>query len=267
MEKNNVESIFHRAIQKKKLEFRHFSLRWMAKRLDVSHAYLSLIINGKRPVPLEKVEAICEILDLDHENRAQIYAETFRGLGYRPGTPSRTVRIYGWRLASVHNFDLISRWEPMAIMLMVRLRGFDGTAEYISRRTGFPNAFVQQILDLLCERGYLEKHNGKIRAEGRFWEFQSQSSKEDLRKYHRSVLAQAMKLMDTRTDTAALERRHIASGALYCSQEIAQKLKVKINEFMKECIEEGAVSSAEEVYQLAVQFFPVTEPESGREST
>lgn len=259
MEKITAESVFNRAVQKKKKEFRHFSVRWMAKKLDVSHAYLSLILNGKRPIPLEKVEAICEILDIDEESRAHIYLQTFRGLGYRPAGQSRTVRIQGWNLVPLNNFDLISRWEPMAILLMVRLKNYDGTTEFIARRLGLPPFLVQMFFDLLYERGYLEKENGKIVSSRRFWEFQSQSSKESLRKYHRSVVEQALKVMDSKKDEAAVHRRHIVSGALTCSKTVAQRLKVKINDFMKECIEEGAASDAEEVYQLAVQLYPVTE--------
>ncbi|KYG63979.1 hypothetical protein AZI86_14310 [Bdellovibrio bacteriovorus] len=204
------------------------------------------------------VEDLCEILDIDDESRSEIYVNTFKIHGYNPGAKSSVVRVHGWNLVSLKDFDVISRWEPMAILLVTRLNGYDGSLDFISSRLKLPRFFIQSVLDILHKKGFVIEVGGILKASEKYFEFQSKSSKQSVRKYHRSVVNYARNLMDHAVDERSLERRHIVSGAFTCSKENALRLKIKINDFLKECIEEGATTSPDDVYQLAVQFFPVT---------
>lgn len=257
METGPQASILQRALEKKKKDFPRLSIRWIAAKLDMSHVYLSYILKGKRPIPMEIIEPLCDILDVDNESRTQVYMQTMRSRGYRPpGSP--VTRIQGWSLMTVKNFDLLKRWEPLAILLATQLKDYDGSVDFIAKRLDLPVYLVQSTLDLLQQKGFLVKNEGRLTASKFFYEFQSQYSKSDIRKYQRSVLSYTHRLIDFKTDEESLARRHLVSGVFTCSKETALKFKAQINDFVKACIEEGSASSAEEVYQLAVQLFPVS---------
>ncbi|RYZ97358.1 MAG: XRE family transcriptional regulator, partial [Proteobacteria bacterium] len=62
-------TILQKFLKKKKAERAGYSLSVLARRVDLSASFLSQIINGQRPIPLENFEALCSALDLDKESR------------------------------------------------------------------------------------------------------------------------------------------------------------------------------------------------------
>lgn len=261
LETNSGAALIRKAFDRKKKDFRGFSLRWTASQLDISHVYLSHIIRGLRPIPVNIVEPLCAILDLDPETRSKIYIEALRSQGFNP--PSKSEKGYQsketWNLVPLKDFDLISRWEPMAILMLTLTDSYDGTSNFIADRLNLAKALVVQIMEMLYKKGYLTYKNNKLVASDSFIEFQTGSSREQLYQYHRSVMAKVWQIHETKKDTESRDSRHITSAVVTCSKKDLPRLKMKMAEFLKEFVEDAASSKPEEVYQVAVQFFPLSE--------
>lgn len=257
-------SLVKRAFEKKKKDFKGFSMRWLAGQLNVTHAYLSQILSGKRKIPISLVEPLCRILDLDVEAKARVYKEVFKGKGFTPLEPKRskskmrTEALAAWTLVPNHDFDLISDANNVAILLATLLDGYDGTASYIAGRLMLPKAMVVATMEILEKRGYVTMQDGVLKVSQAYFEFQSQSGKEYLRSYHKSIMQKAKETLETKKLQSDLDRRLITSSTMTCSRENVERLKMKIADFLKEFAEESAAGASDDIYHLGISFFPVS---------
>lgn len=263
MSSKSGSAVIQKAFAKKKKDFKGFSMRWMASQLGISHVYLSHILRGLRPIPVNIVEPLCAVLDLDSVAKAKVFNDAFSSKGYRPLSDSKKSRLQSgknWNLVPLKDFELLSRWETMAILMTTLLAAYDGTNEFIAERLFLPKVLVNSVTDVLHKKGYLVLKNGKLVASDRYYEYQSLSSREQIRKYHKSVLGKAKEVLEQKTDETSREKRLITSASVTCSKEDVARLKNKMADFLKEFVEESASSRADEVYQIGLQFFPVTNP-------
>ncbi len=264
MNNDKPHKLLQRILAKKKKDFKGFSLRWIALQLGISHVYLSQMLKGTRPLALNIVEPLCEILDIDIETKAKVIDEIFNKKGYRPLSVSKRSRIQNqahWHLLPVKDLDLISTWETLAIVQTTLLRTYDGTPEFIGNRLFLPPQRVKSILDRLIERGYVQIKNGKPSATNEFYEIQSRASKDQIRSYHKSVMMKAQDALNQH-DEVSLKERLITSAVFTTSNENVPYLKNKIADFLKQLIEESSLMPPDCVYQFGIQFFPVTRADS-----
>lgn len=255
--------LLQRVLAKKKKDFKGLSLRWLAEQLGISHVYLSHMLRGTRPIALNIVEPLCQILDLDLETKAKLIDEIFKEKGFKPLSASKNKKIRteaNWHLFPVKDLDLVSTWETLAILQTTLLKKYDGTPEFIGKRLFLPTQRVKQILERLIEKGYVQLKSGKISATEAFYEIQSHASKDQIRSYHKSVMMKAQEVLNQKDETALAERL-VTSAAFTCSKDDVARLKNKIADFLKELIEESASMEPESVYQIGLQFFPVTKSE------
>lgn len=258
--------VLRKAVERKKKDFRKFSIRWLAGQVGVSHAYLSQILSGKRDLPMRLVEPLSRHLDLDAPARASIVSELVRANGIQSVSPvvrrkSRQIPI-AWDLAPIKDFDLLTRWEYFAILQCTKLDGFDGSAEFVANELLLPKATVEATFLLLQKRGYLEADPKQgIRMSKAFFEFQSRGTKDQLRSYHKSVLQKARDVLETQQSEKAVSQRLITSATVTCSSDRVEELKLRFAEFLRDFVEEASESdSSDVIYQIGIQFFPVSRP-------
>lgn len=235
-------------------------MRWMAKKLNVSHAYISQILNGHRKIPMDLVQPLSEILDLDAEARTRIYHEVFQGKGGPFSKQTRSRKSLSpssdWELVPLKDIELISDAETTTILMSTLLDEYDGTAAYIAKKTKRPLAKVNSRMQILKARGYLSMQGGVLKVSQAFFELQSHGGKEHLRKHHRAILESAINTLETKKSEEDLENRIITSATIACSKQDIARLKIKIADFLKEFVEEAASGPSNEIYHLGIQFFP-----------
>lgn len=80
--KNSVSEILLQHFKKKKKSSSGFSMAVMARKMDVSQPYVSQILNGARTLPPEKLDAFCDILDIDEEKKELLSAALLEKQGW-----------------------------------------------------------------------------------------------------------------------------------------------------------------------------------------
>lgn len=259
--------ILRKFFAKKKAERAGYSLAVLARRVGLSGPFLSQLMSGQRPVPLEFIEPLCAALDLDRESRDELLKRVLedRGLKGAPPAIAFNPRELGasaagtaWSAAPAQQFNVLENWYTIAILDATLLEGYDGSAGFIAERLGLAVTTVEATLAMLRAAGLLTCEDGILRKATLLTEFNSSREQAALTKFNAELLDRAKQTLATETSAEDRERRLISGLVITGSAEKVAWAKLAILGIMREVAGEMSEASAEELYQLSVQFFPLT---------
>lgn len=244
-----------------------FSLRAWAKKMGfANHSLLSLLLNGKRPILVKHLPKILKGLSLKGEERryfeAMVRLENADSPAERDLYETRLRELHPRRQVSfveVEKYRMIADWYHMAILEMTRLEDFQSDPEWISRRLG-TKVSVQQIheaIDRLIALGLLREEGSQLQKTQERLTTPKDYASQAIRTHHKQVMAQAASALESQ----ALTERDFNSCAMTIRRESLPRAKEIIAEFRKKMSEHLESHPGDEVYQLSVQFFRLTEGE------
>jgi uncharacterized protein (TIGR02147 family) len=220
-----------------------YSLRAFAQTLDVNHAILSMVLSGKRKVTKAMVIKFSNSLGL-----SPIEVSEF----IEAGTQS-------YFLLQNDVFSVISEWYYDAILEMSLIPRFNLGPEIISKELNISTIQATYALETL-ERLELLKinENGKyvISHKQTTNILDTETTTSALRSYQRSVLEKSLEALE-RVDRKKRDHSSITmainSKDLLAAKELIKKFRRDLNAFMQR-----DESSYDEIYQLQISFFPLT---------
>jgi uncharacterized protein (TIGR02147 family) len=249
-------------LTKKKETTPGFSLRTLAKRLSISHSFLSRMLNGKKPIPLVLLPRFQLALDIENEVFERI-RKSFEGAQDSPvHVPTKTVvnsAIEDWELTGKKILKILRNWFYVAILDLTLLKDFDGSTDMICRRLGISTTAAEVAIRELLALGFLKTAiDGRLLKSGRKLHFGSAVSRKEIRQFHKLYLKKSEEQLDTATKPEDFARRLISGITLTVPQNRVSYAKTRIWEFMHELSNELTSEEGDDVYQLGVQFFPLT---------
>lgn len=264
----NQSSILNSYYEKKRKDGKRFSMRAMAKKLGVSVSLLSLILKGKRNLPIRLIDPLCAILDIDQVDRDHILHLVLSQKGKEPDRASELVglteknkkpdRKLKWETLANSEAEFLADWNDIAIFLCCGIKDFDGTPEFVARRLFMDLGLVNRKMKILTQAGFLQEEDGKLVRAKKTLQLRSGKDLSIIRKYHRSHLENAAHVLDNNTTEMDLQNRFITGMTLTASLRSVPIIKQKIQNFLIEMAELSDQESPDEVFQFAVQFFPLT---------
>jgi uncharacterized protein (TIGR02147 family) len=252
----------HRLLKKyfdhKKKSVHGFSLRFLAKRLDVSPSFLSRVLNGQKSIPHSLLIPLGLALDISPEVFAQVKDSRQIIIPIKGKTPIRT-ETEDWVLAGETSSRLLTQWFYIPILELFGLKNFDGSIAQISERLSISKesvaVAVRELISLGClqeiEKGRLTKTNRKLR-------FSSSRSKSEIRSFHSQMLQKAKDELKNKTSEEDFEKRLITGITLTAPKEKIEEVKRKLSECLHEIANELTAEAGDEVYHLSAQLFPLT---------
>lgn len=227
-----------------------YSIRAFAKKTGLSPATLSLVFNGKRKVSKKLARVIADRLALDPQQRADLL-EQF------PDKKKHTDAVDpGYLQLTADQFQIVAEWEAFAILNLTAVKGFKNDGEWIARRLGVPHTTVERTIARLKRLEMLieDEHENLKRAKPRFRTTDDVANL-SLRRSHAQTLELAqgsldrdpVEVRDFSWVTAAIDTRKLSQ---------AKTLIRKFQDDLFDLLDEGA--EPDEVYRLAIQFFPMT---------
>lgn len=252
------------------------SYRTFAKRAGFkSSNFIMLVIQGKRNLTEESLQRVVTGLRLNKQeeeffrhlvffNQAETLEE--KNLYYRRLIRSR--KLSELKPIERQQFEYYSAWYHPVIRELIASKDFDGTTEWIASRLSpsVTPAQVRRSIELLEGLGFIEK-DGPDR-----WKQSSPiiSTGPELtslivHNYHKLLLD----LTKAKMDTLTTRERDVSALTLGVRKERIPELREKIREFRRDILKTVvADTEPEEVFQLNIQFYPVTvgaavEPPSG----
>lgn len=261
-----VASLLRGAFERKKSENPRFSMEMLARRVGVSRPFVSQLLAGKRALPAELVDSLREALDLDAEqvdwlSRAVLSSRRLKGSAgvLRGLRDKRPGQARPWRSQPKSHFWMLEDWHYIALADATLLRDYDGTPSFLARRLGLSAAVVTGALARMREAGILEEKEGMLRKAENFADFHSGGSKEELRAYHQASLDKAKEELRRRTAPKSLEERLITTATFTVNRNKIPWARQQVAEFLRTMAAALAEGEGEEVYQLSVQLFPLSQ--------
>lgn len=222
-----------------------FSLRAYAKILNISPAHLSLILSKKRKVTPASAMKIALQLGVTP-------SETFQRLQLR----MKKVKPSNLKQIKNEDFKLISEWYHFAILGLADLHTNVAEASWIAKKLSIPVSIAEQAFRNLQKHGFIEVKGGQFRF-SQYFETQADYSSEEVRQFHK----QALHLASIKIDDVEVELREYISLTIALNRRNIKAAKLKLRKFKEEIEKELDAGTKTDVYQINLQFFPLTTTE------
>lgn len=153
-------------------------------------------------------------------------------------------------------FALISKWYFFAILDLFLLDNFVNDKVWMAKKVGLKMTEFNAAFQTLVDNGHIDEVDGEFRviSQSTAW-VNTKKTTRDRQNYQKQILEKAKEAVDTES----FDRRENASLTLAANSNIIPEIKKKIQIFkdeLREFIEEQG--EYDEVYQLSVNFFPLT---------
>ena len=190
-----------------------YSMRAFAKKLGLSAGGLSLILNRKKKLSVDRAYEVAQALELDAEA-----SEYFTTLVQLEGAKSDALRIQfldkvralnpninaskdlKQSILSLEHFKLISDWYGLAVLELVSNAEGNWTSKNISKKLGLHKIDVEIVLERLLKLELIEEieEGAFVRVVDSLM-IESQVPNEAIRKYYQGVHAQSLKSLEEQT--------------------------------------------------------------------
>lgn len=242
------------------------SQRALAKKSNLSAAYLPLVLSGKRTLTAESLLKLLPHLGLDGEEKR--YLELLRTLSESTSMESRyesfeqIKEMRGYRHLNpqeVETYQYLSQWFIVAIREMATLPGFNLNPQWIQSKLRSPTRLgeIRNAIDFLLTHGYvIQSPNGKITLPEKDLDCVGGIFRLALGKFHAQMLDVTRELM---THTPREERKlsgYTFAGSKEGFSKVRDILDNALDEIRK--VEEKDAKQTEHVYHVTVMAVPLT---------
>lgn len=264
----NSREFLNADFEKRRSRNSNFSLRSYAKWLGISPAQLSQMMTGKRTISLKTLKKLSEKIGLSPFERKSL----FRGLLNESDLIKNSNETKKLHLKE-DQFRLISDWYHMAILSLTKIPGASSDPRWIAARLGIKVEEASQAVLRLTRLGIL-RTTPDFTQVGDPIEVVSEVPSEAIRKFHRQNLSLAIEKLDLvpnhlrqyQSISVAVDPKTLPAFKVLIDDfleqagELAEECKAKYNSRKAESgrIKSEKEKSIDEIYQMNVQFYPVT---------
>lgn len=229
-----------------------FSMRALARKLDVSPSFLSRIMNGKKPVPEDLLGKLAKALDVEPE---MITADPATRALKREFS---TAKAEEFEIVPQNAEQILRNWFYLAVLEVTTLKDYDGTPAQIAHKLGLAEPAVDVALRELESFGLLARKNGlPVKAKDKM-RFASATGSKFIRKFHDEMMEQAQMILRKPVSDEDFQKRLMTGVTLSATPEAVQVAKRKLAKCLYEIANELMSEPGSEVYHLAMQLFPLT---------
>ncbi len=247
-----LRALLTKELQARKFRNPRYSLRAFSRDLKLSPAILSEALSGKRVPTPATTKRIAQALSLDETALRILIEESRRGKSLKREAQRA-------RLVSASEFNVISDWYFLAILNLANVPGEKSHIDHLASRLGLSEQVVSKALSVLTELGMIRIRDGILERTTAPLVTANDIPSEAIRKYHRKNLELASRAIGE-VDVSLREFSAVTLAFDPSQIDFAKKLIRKFKEkFGIVCSQRG---TSEEVYTLAIQFFPVTRKSS-----
>ena len=251
----------------KKASNKNFSHRLFAMKAGLkSPALLANVVSGRRNLTSQTTEAFLKAMKLNKDERIffgqlvkldQAKTDKERNLAWR--NISATKRFLEARQIEGASVAYLSHWYYPAIRELALRSDFQGDPKWIATklRPQISSSQAKTALETLIALGMLAKTTGRLRpAEGTVVTPMEVAGMA-VHNYHRGMLDRAGESMDAFEP----DERYLGGVTVAIPEYLVEQVKDELKAFQSRMLDlcDSAENEAERVYQLGLQFFPLSE--------
>jgi uncharacterized protein (TIGR02147 family) len=233
-----------------------FSMRAFAKKLEIEPSTLSQILRGKRDLPAADAQRVLSRLNLSPDMQ-----KDFLDSMDPSNLEFRHYRAYLNTLSLDEQKDHITQqifsdsWYG-AMLALIDTKGFVPDTAWMARRLGISRVKATQIFTDLQVVGLVEKVGDRYEKRDVKLKTTDEISSDSLRRAHLEEMGLAAEALAS----VEMELRDFVSITLAADSKQIKKAKVLIRSFLKQMDQLLETDKSDEVYQMNVQFFPLSKP-------
>lgn len=248
-----------------------YSLRAMARKLGVSHAYLSQVMNGKKALPLKRVLQFTQILGLDEATTKKFIASATlteeMQLNQTNSKPSRKPLDDGvdgeFHILEIDRFKTLSQWHHIAILDLTEVKGFRSDVKWIARKLGITTFLVNTALERLERLGLIENKNGQWCKTHSKLMMPGTAPERAVREFHCQMMRKALEAHEQASNTG-YEKRDFTGTTMAINPALVPEAKKRIAKFRRQLMKFLSQGDCTSLYQLNVQLFCLAEADESQ---
>lgn len=236
----------------KQRENPQYSLRAYARDLGIHPSTMSQIIKGNRPLPFKDSGNVVMKLKLGHKDRT-LFMESLM----RKKTSIDAIKIHAldqrFMLDESH-YKIIAEWEHFAVLDLFELEDFEPTIHGITSKIDVTENRAQVVLNNLLTAGLLKHEDGKLLKVHDDVRTTEDISSRALKDANVEVIKKGLEKLED----IEVELRDFSSMTAAIDLGKLPEAKTIIREFRQKMASLLRDGKKTDVYQLAIQFYPLT---------
>lgn len=258
-----IQKILKNYFQLQKKKNPSFSLRSLARGLKMSPSFVSEVLAGKKKVPLRRLSEMMTKLGMDDLGRFQIRDALFDSAEHAFESPVRskaeTLRDEGdYSLKSTSDIFLFTHWYDVAILDLAACTHDTWSVKTLSKHLGIQSSAIRASVNKLMSAGFLELTKYGLKKTSQKIRFPTKGSIPAVRRYHEMMIKHSMFELSTKTQPSDAARRLFIGLTFSCKSEKIQEAIQNLHRVIYEEANQLSEGDCNEVYQLNLQFFPLT---------
>lgn len=238
-----------------------YSLRAFARDLGISHAYMSLVLSGKRPIPLKRAVGFSQAMGLSQQDSLAFLDSCRRAQFDRKveAAPAKAPRPADSDFFQVQldQFRFLSEWYHVAILDLTVLDDFQPSERWVADRLGLTLEEVRSAVARLKRLGLLSVARGKWKKRHRHFRVTPAESTDAIRRFHGQMIEKALAAL---ASPELFESRDITGITMAVNPSRLPEAKKRIQKFRRSLMRYLTRGECTELYQMNVQVFPLTKP-------
>ncbi len=229
-----------------------YSLRAFARDVNIHPSSLSLILNGKRSLSFKDAQSVQKKLRLSPADQTR-----FMGSVLRTNSNIDSIKIPEMderHIIDDTHFQIIAEWEHYTVLELFDLKDFHCTESEIALRLSITPERASEVISNLVAANLLKQSENGFEKVHEDIKSTEDISSQALRASHEETLRMGIdKLNDV-----AVEFRDFSSSTFSLDPAKIPESKAIIREFRLKMRALLATGDKSEVFQLAIQFYPLT---------
>lgn len=231
-----------------------YSLRAYARDLGMHPSTLNQILKGTRPLPFKDCANVLSKLNLSAEERTRFMESLLKK---KTKLDKIEIKEIDERfMLDESHYKIIAEWEHYVVLDLFDVKDFTPTLEEISKRLKITEERAQVVLNNLFTAGLIARdESGKITKIHENVRTTEDISCRALKDANVEVLALSLKKLEE----IEVELRDYSSTTVAIDLNKLPEAKTIIREFRQKMTALLRDGEKTDVYQLAIQFYPLTE--------
>ena len=242
MANSKMSQILRSALKRKQAARAGYSLRALARDLEVSAAFVCNIMSGKRHLPKERLKDFCHFLELEVLEREELiksvvldgFSLRILSQRHRPEQKLKTRKS-----ADTIDGGFLSSWVHIAILEGLTLSPPHNDPDELRARLGLTIGQFNDSLKILLKAGMITESKGRFKKREEHLYVVAGRSKKEIRAFHEMMILKAREELTTKTSSEDFQRRLINGFTIAVNAEASE-------------------GDCTDVYQYNLQFFPLT---------
>lgn len=230
-----------------------YSLRALARDFNLHSSSLSQVLKGKRPLPLKVAQEIAQIMKLTNKERT-LFLESVHRLRLSIDDIEISKLDERFMLDDSY-YKVIAEWEHYAVLSLFDLVDFQPEAAIVAVRLNIEVTRAQEVLNNLETSQLIKRDSsGRILKVHEGIRTTEDTPSKALDESHLETLELGKKKLEL-----SKPLRDFSSTTLSIDMNKMSEAKTIIREFRQKMAALLKDGTKTEVYQLAVQFYPLTD--------